>query len=107
MMSRPPSSFTRRIMPVSPPPGRSAMHPMPLSETRSRRSVSVMRISFARPWQTALNPQTKVTNFWINFWKNFGEQGEKLERTYTYDFEEYIAGDDPKNMEINIYIAVK
>ena len=53
------------------------------------------------------NSQTKVTNFWINFWKNFGEQGEKLERTYTYDFEEHIAGDDPKNMEINIYIAVK
>lgn len=53
------------------------------------------------------NPQTEVTNFWINFWKNFGEQGEKLERTYTYDFEEYIAGGDPKNMEINIYIAVK
>ena len=53
------------------------------------------------------NPQTEVTNFWINFWKNFGEQGEKLERTYTYDFEEYIAENNSENMKINIYIAVK
>ena len=53
------------------------------------------------------NPQTEVTNFWINFWKNFGERGEKLERTYTYDFEEYIAENNSENMKINIYIAVK
>lgn len=53
------------------------------------------------------NPGTAVSKFWQNFWDYFGGQGEKLERTYTYDFEEYIAGNDYNNMEINIYIAVK
>ena len=42
----------------------------------------------------------------INFWEKFEKESSEI-RNYTYDFEEYIDGDDYENMEIHIYIGIK
>ena len=52
------------------------------------------------------NPETEVIKFWQDLWKEFGKEMSEI-RAYTYDFEEYVAGNDYENMEINIYISVK
>ena len=49
------------------------------------------------------NPKTAVTKFWEEFWKNFDNEI----RTFTYDFEEYVAGNNYENTEIHIYISIK
>lgn len=50
------------------------------------------------------NPNIEVTKFWNEFWGSFGND---LDRLFSYDFEEYIQGNDNNNMEINIYIGIK
>ena len=52
------------------------------------------------------NPERAVSEFWINFWEKFEKESYEI-RNYTYDFEEYIDGDDYENMEIHIYIGIK
>ena len=52
------------------------------------------------------NPEKAVGEFWYKFWKEFGKEQSDM-RKYTYDFEEYIAGNDYENMEIHIYISIK
>lgn len=52
------------------------------------------------------NPERAVSEFWINFWEKFEKESSEI-RNYTYDFEEYIDGDDYENMEIHIYIGIK
>ena len=50
--------------------------------------------------------QKAVGEFWYKFWEEFGKEQSDM-RKYTYDFEEYIAGNDYENMEIHIYISIK
>ena len=52
------------------------------------------------------NPEKAVGEFWNKFWKELSEDFSD-NRKYTYDFEEYIAGNDYENMEIHIYISIK
>ena len=52
------------------------------------------------------HPEKAVGEFWYKFWKEFGKEKSDI-RNYTYDFEEYIAGNNPENMEIHIYISIK
>ena len=52
------------------------------------------------------NPEKAVGEFWYKFWEEFGKEKSDI-RNYTYDFEEYIAGNDYENMEIHIYISIK
>ena len=52
------------------------------------------------------NPVKAVGEFWYKFWEEFGKEQSDM-RKYTYDFEEYIAGNDYENMEIHIYISIK
>ncbi|BBM52213.1 transcriptional regulator, effector binding domain protein [Leptotrichia trevisanii] len=52
------------------------------------------------------NPEKAVGEFWYKFWKEFGKEQSDM-RKYTYDFEEYIAGNDYENTEIHIYISIK
>ena len=52
------------------------------------------------------NPVKAVGEFWYKFWEEFGKEKSDI-RNYTYDFEEYIAGNDYENMEIHIYISIK
>ena len=47
-----------------------------------------------------------VGEFWYKFGGEFGKEKSDI-RNYTYDFEEYIAGNNPENMEIHIYISIK
>ena len=52
------------------------------------------------------NPVKAVGEFWYKFWEEFGKEKSDI-RNYTYDFEEYIAGNDYENTEIHIYISIK
>ena len=52
------------------------------------------------------NPEKAVGEFWYKFWEEFGKEKADI-RNYTYDFEEYIAGNDYENAEIHIYISIK
>jgi len=52
------------------------------------------------------DPVKAVGEFWYKFWEEFGKEKSDI-RNYTYDFEEYIAGNDYENMEIHIYISIK
>ena len=52
------------------------------------------------------DPVKAVGEFWYKFWEKFGKEKSDI-RNYTYDFEEYIAGNDYENMEIHIYISIK
>jgi len=52
------------------------------------------------------NPVKAVGEFWYKFWEEFGKEKSNI-RNYTYDFEEYIAGNDYENTEIHIYISIK
>ena len=52
------------------------------------------------------DPVKAVGEFWYKFWEEFGKEKADI-RNYTYDFEEYIAGNDYENMEIHIYISIK
>ena len=52
------------------------------------------------------NPEKAVGEFWNKFWEEFGKEKSDM-RNYTYDFEEYIAGNDYENAEIHIYISIK
>ena len=52
------------------------------------------------------NPVKAVGEFWYKFWEEFGKEKSDI-RNYTYDFEEYIAGNDYENTEIYIYISIK
>ena len=52
------------------------------------------------------HPEKAVGEFWYKFWREFGKEKSDI-RNYTYDFEEYIAGNNPENMEIHIYISIK
>ncbi|BBM35803.1 GyrI-like domain-containing protein [Pseudoleptotrichia goodfellowii] len=52
------------------------------------------------------NPKREVPKFWQEFWKEFGKETSEI-RAYTYDFEEYVTGNDYENTEINIYISIK
>ena len=52
------------------------------------------------------NPEKAVGEFWYKFWEEFGKEQSDM-RKYTYDFEEYIAGNDYENTEIHIYISIK
>jgi len=52
------------------------------------------------------NPEKAVGEFWYKFWEEFGKEKSDI-RNYTYDFEEYIAGNDYENTEIHIYISIK
>ncbi len=52
------------------------------------------------------HPEKAVGEFWYKFWGEFGKEKSNI-RNYTYDFEEYIAGNNPENMEIHIYISIK
>ena len=52
------------------------------------------------------NPEKAVGEFWNKFWKELSKDFSD-NRRYTYDFEEYIAGNDYENMEIHIYISIK
>ena len=53
------------------------------------------------------NPDTEVNKFWRNFWVNVENKVYDFDRAFTYDFEEYIAGNDFDNMEVDIYISIK
>ncbi len=48
------------------------------------------------------NPEKVVGKFW----EKFGKEKSDV-RKYTYDFEEYIAGNNYENTEIHIYISIK
>ena len=52
------------------------------------------------------DPVKAVGEFWYKFWEEFGKEKSDI-RNYTYDFEEYIAGNDYENTEIHIYISIK
>ena len=52
------------------------------------------------------NPEKAVGEFWYKFLEEFGKEQSDM-RKYTYDFEEYIAGNDYENTEIHIYISIK
>ena len=52
------------------------------------------------------NPEKAVGEFWYKFLEEFGKEKSDI-RNYTYDFEEYIAGNDYENTEIHIYISIK
>jgi len=52
------------------------------------------------------DPVKAVGEFWYKFWEKFGKEKSDI-RNYTYDFEEYIAGNDYENTEIHIYISIK
>ena len=52
------------------------------------------------------NPEKAVGEFWYKFWEEFGKEQSDM-RKYTYDFEEYIAGNDYENTQIHIYISIK
>ena len=52
------------------------------------------------------NPEKAVGEFWNKFWEELADDFSD-NRSYTYDFEEYIAGNDYENMEIHIYISIK
>ena len=52
------------------------------------------------------DPVKAVGEFWYKFWEEFGKEKSDT-RNYTYDFEEYIAGNDYENTEIHIYISIK
>ena len=52
------------------------------------------------------NPEKAVGEFWYKFLEEFGKEQSDI-RNYTYDFEEYIAGNDYENTEIHIYISIK
>ena len=52
------------------------------------------------------DPVKAVGEFWYKFREEFGKEKSDI-RNYTYDFEEYIAGNDYENMEIHIYISIK
>ena len=52
------------------------------------------------------NPEKAVGEFWNKFWEELADDFSD-NRSYTYDFEEYIAGNDYENAEIHIYISIK
>ena len=52
------------------------------------------------------DPVKAVGEFWYKFWEEFGKEKSDI-RNYTYDFEEYIAGNDYENTQIHIYISIK
>ena len=52
------------------------------------------------------DPVKAVGEFWYKFWEEFVKEKSDI-RNYTYDFEEYIAGNDYENTEIHIYISIK
>ena len=52
------------------------------------------------------DPVKAIGEFWYKFWEEFGKEKSNI-RNYTYDFEEYIAGNDYENTEIHIYISIK
>ena len=52
------------------------------------------------------NPEKAVGEFWNKFWEELADDFSD-NRSYTYDFEEYIAGNDYENTEIHIYISIK
>ena len=52
------------------------------------------------------NPEKAVGEFWNKFWEELADDFSD-NRSYTYDFEEYIAGNDYENTEIHIYINIK
>ena len=52
------------------------------------------------------DPAKAVGEFWYKFWEEFVKEKSDI-RNYTYDFEEYIAGNDYENTEIHIYISIK
>ena len=52
------------------------------------------------------NPEKAVGEFWYKFLEEFGKEKSDI-KNYTYDFEEYIAGNDYENTEIHIYISIK
>lgn len=52
------------------------------------------------------HPEKAVGEFWYKFWKEFGKESSDI-RNYSYDFEEYVAGNDYENTEIHIYISIK
>ena len=52
------------------------------------------------------NPEKAVGEFWYKFLEEFGKEKSDI-RNYTYDFEDYIAGNDYENTEIHIYISIK
>ena len=59
------------------------------------------------------NPEKAVGEFWYKFWEELADDFSD-NRSYTYDFEEYItkdnyeiSGESYENMEIHIYISIK
>lgn len=44
--------------------------------------------------------QTVVADFWNKLWNM------NLDRTYSYDFEEYQSGGDIEHTEVHIYISI-
>lgn len=73
-----------------------------LEEKRFSKKVEVNRIAAGKYAKFIIKDDNEeaVAEFWAKLWSM------KLDRKYTFDFEEYETGCDTNNREINVYISI-